>query len=269
MSDKNINSTIFAKEVSSLKGKNMIAVVSGHRNSGKTWFSINLAQALSLFKQKVILFDGDYGLNNSKAQLGLYDINDLDKVIYGNSSLNQVIYNYDKGRFDIIAGASGSSGLATMSIGRLQIFGDDLNIVAKSYDKMIVDISSGLSNPAKVMSGMCQSIIVVCNDDPQSIIRNYSLIKIISSHHPDTDINIVINQANNIEEGQRTYQTLNKACNEFLKNKQKLLGIIRQDARVRDSIRNQSTIISRYPQSEAAQDIIAIAQRILKNEQYN
>lgn len=269
MTNSEINSAILAEEASANKGKNMIAVVSGRRGSGKTWFSINLAHALSLFKQKVILFDGDCGLNNTKIQLGLDFASDLDAVIYGNKSLNQVVFNYDKGHFDIAIGNPGSSGLSTMSIGRLQILGDDLNIWAQNYDKMILDTSSGLTNSAKVLVSICQSAIIICTDEPQSITDNYALIKLITTRNPRTSINVVINQVNSIEEGMRAYQILDKACREFLKISPHLLGIIRQDTRVRDSIRNQSTIISRYPQSEAALDVISVAQRILKNEQSN
>lgn len=42
-----------------------------------------------------------------------------------------------------------------------------------------------------------------------------------------------------------------------------LLGIIRRDTRVRDSIRNQAPLISRYPTSEAAEDVIAIAGKLI------
>lgn len=269
MNDTNINSAIFAEEASALKGKNMIAVISGRRGSGKTWFAVTLAHALSLYKQKTLLFDGDCGLNNTKIQLGLEFANDLDAVIYGNRSLNQVVFAYDKGRFDIAAGNPGSSGLATMSVGRLQILGDDLNILAQSYDQTILDMSAGIANPAKVLAGMSQSVIVVCTVEPQSITDNYGLIKLIATRYPKAFISIVINQVNTIEEGQRTYNMLEKACCEFLKISPPLLGVIRQDTRVRDSIRNQSTIISRYPQSEAALDVMAIARRILSNEQFN
>ena len=74
------------------KGKNMIAVASSKSGVGKTWFSITLAQALSIHKQKVLLFDGDLGLANIGAQLGLSVELGLDDVISGNKSLNQIIH---------------------------------------------------------------------------------------------------------------------------------------------------------------------------------
>ena len=143
-----------------------------------------------------------------------------------------------------------------ISILDIATLGDDLNLVSQNYDKLILDMSSGITNSTKVLAGMSQSAIVICNDNPQSIIDNYEMIKIMSARYPNTSLSIVINQVNYIEDGLRTYKMLKKACSEFLKITPPLRGIIRQDTRVRDSIRNQSTIISRYPESEAALDIM-------------
>jgi flagellar biosynthesis protein FlhG len=42
-----------------------------------------------------------------------------------------------------------------------------------------------------------------------------------------------------------------------------LAGIVRRDARVRESIRNQTPILTRSPSSEAAVDVEAIAERLV------
>lgn len=250
---------------SAKKGKNMIAVASGKGGVGKTWFSITLAHALSGFKQKTLLFDGDLGLANIDIQLGLMAKYDLGSVISGAMSLNQVIHHYDKGRFDIIAGRSGSAGLASMPIGRLQILGEDLSALSSSYDKVILDMGAGVEKPVRILSGLAEKIIVVCTDEPTSLTDAYAFIKIMTMQYSRCDINIVVNQANSIREGQRTYDTLLKACTNFLKINPPLLGIIRRDARVRDSIRNQTSIINRYPTSEAAEDVVAIAKKLITN----
>lgn len=247
------------------KGRNMIAVASGKGGVGKTWFSITLAHALSGFKQKTLLFDGDLGLANIDIQLGLMVKYDLGSVIAGKLTLNQVIHHCEKGNFDIIAGRSGSAGLASMPVGRLQILGEDLSLLASSYNKIILDMGAGVEKPVRILSGLAEKIIVVCTDEPTSLTDAYAFIKIMSMQYPKCDINVVVNQANSIREGQRTYDTLLKACNNFLKISPPLLGIVRRDTRVRDSIRNQTPIINRYPTSEAAEDVIAIARRLLDN----
>ena len=45
-----------------------------------------------------------------------------------------------------------------------------------------------------------------------------------------------------------------------------LLGIIRRDTRVRDAIRNQTPLINRFPTSEAAEDVIAIARKLIAEQ---
>lgn len=84
--------------------------------------------------------------------------------------------------------------------------------------------------------------------------------------YPKCLINIVVNQANSIKEGQRTYETMAKACRNFLNINPPLLGIIRRDTRVRDSIRNQVPLISRYPTSEAAEDVVSIAKKLILDD---
>ena len=248
---------------SARKGKNMIAVASGKGGVGKTWFSITLSHAFSLLKQKTILFDGDLGLANVDIQLGLMPEFDLGSVVTGSKTINQVIHHCDKTKFDIIAGRSGSAGLASMPVGRLQILGEDLSILADSYNKLILDMGAGVEKPVRILSGMAERIIVLCTDEPTSLTDAYAFIKIMTMQYPKSVISIVINQANSIREGQRTYDTLLKACNNFLKISPELLGIVRRDTRVRDAIRNQSSIISRYPTSEAVEDVINIAKKLI------
>ena len=248
---------------SNRKGQNMIAVASGKGGVGKTWFSITLAHALSSFKQKTLLFDGDLGLANVDIQLGLMVNDDLGSVIAEKKTLNQVVSHSDKTRCDIIAGRSGSAGLASMPIGRLQILGEDLSLLAHGYNKVILDMGAGVEKSVRILSSLAEKIIVVCTDEPTSLTDAYAFIKIMSMQYPKSRLYVVVNQANSVREGERTYETLLKACRNFLKISPPLLGVIRRDTRVRESIRSQMPLLSRYPTSEAAEDVLAIAKKLI------
>lgn len=262
MSEKNI-AEIIANDISAYKGENMIAVISGKHGSGKTWFAITLAQVLSGYKKKVLLVDVAKGTTNVKMQLGLQDKLDLDKVVYGGYSLNQVVIPYNKGRFDVILGNGVSSCLSTMSQGGLQIFGGDLNIMSKNYDITILDVDSGEQKMIDALAGMAKSVIIISSDNVSSLTDSYELTRHFTKHYPQSQLSVIINYTNSQKEGMRAYEALSTTCMQHLGYAPKLLGVVRQDARVRDSIRSQSTIINRYPESEASLDVIEIGKRIL------
>ena len=242
---------------------NMIAIASGKGGVGKTWFTITLAHALSGLKQKVLFFDGDLGLANVDIQLGLAVTHDLDCVVSGNTTLNQMVRYSDKAKIDVIAGRGGAPGLSSVPSGRLQILAEDLSLLASNYDQVLLDMGSGADNSVRTFAGISGHVIIICTDEPTSITEAYALIKVLSLQYPRCQISIVVNQAVSIQEGQQTYDILRKASETFLKISPPLLGIVHRDTRIRDAIRNQMPLILRYPTSEAATDVINIARRLL------
>ncbi len=241
---------------------NMTAIVSGKSGIGKTWFTITLAHALSSMKKKILFFDGDLGLSNIDNQLGLSLTHDISCTITGPVTLNQIITNSEKGHFDVIAGRSGSAKLVSMPIGRLQILSEDLLLLSSNYDHVLLDMGNGIDRSIRILSGMAGNIIVICTDEPSSLTEAYGVIKAISAQYPKSSISVVVNQAESMQAGQTTYEALRKACQSFLNITPPLLGIIRRDARVRDAIRNQMPIITRYPTSEAVKDVVEIARKL-------
>jgi len=248
--------------VSARRGR-IIAVASGKGGVGKTFLSVTLSHAFAKRGQRTLLFDGDLGLANVDIQLGLMPKYDLGAVIAGKVALNQAAVRYDAGGFDVIAGRSGSGSLANIPLSRLQILGEDLAIMAGRYDRIIIDLGAGVEKSVRQLAKAADTIIIVTSDEPTSLTDAYAFIKINTMERGASDIRIVVNAANSTREGERIYQTLFKACNGFLKISPPLAGIVRRDARVRESIRNQTPILVRSPSSEAAVDVDAIAERLL------
>ncbi|WP_316977907.1 MinD/ParA family protein [Shumkonia mesophila] len=244
-------------------GRNMLAVASGKGGVGKTWFAISLAHAMAKRDVKTLLFDGDLGLANLDIQLGLMPKRDLGGVIAGRLTLNQAVVPFEEGGFDIIAGRSGSGSLANIPLSRLRALGEDLTLLGGAYDKVIVDLGAGLERTVRQLTHSVNSCLVIATDDPASLTDAYAFIKVTHMEQPAMDIRIIINMAGSIRGGERTYNTLLKACEGFLKISPPLTGIIRNDSCIREAIRNQSPLLTRYPNCEAAGDVKAIAERLL------
>jgi len=245
------------------KGGRILAIASGKGGVGKTFLSITLSHALAHKRQKVLLFDGDLGLANIDIQLGLTPQHDVGNVIAGQVSLNQATTHYGAGGFDVIAGRSGSGSLANTPLSRLQILGEDLALMSSRYDRIILDLGTGVEKSVRQLAQNADTLLVVTSDEPASLTDAYAFMKVIALERPQADLRIVVNASNSTREGDRTYQTLLKACQGFLHISPPLAGVIRRDARVRESIRNQTPILIRSPGSEAAMDVQAIADGLL------
>ncbi len=248
------------------KGKNMVAIASGKGGVGKTWLAITLTHALAKAKTKALLFDGDLGLANLDIQLGLMPKHDLGSVIAGRLTLSQAIFPFEDesaNSFDIIAGRSGSGGLANVPASRLQILGEDLTLLSSGYDLVIIDLGAGVERTVRQLTNNVNTCLVIATDEPTSLTDAYAFIKLTHMGRPGADIRIVVNMANSTREGERTYNTLLKACEGFLKISPALMGVIRRDDKVREAIRAQSSILTRYPNCEAAADVEKIAALLL------
>ena len=223
--------------VTQLRGQNIIAVASGKGGVGKTWLSITLAHALARGGRRALLFDGDLGLANVDIQLGLMADKDLGQVIEGSATLKGVTRRYTDGGFDIIAGRSGSGALSNLPLQRLSELRTDLLGLARSYDSVILDLGAGIDRTVRHLAGQAGLTLVVTTDEPTALTDAYAFIKVTHSTTPNADIRVVVNMAGSTKEGERTYATLLKACQSFLKFSPPLAGVIRRDPKVRDAIR--------------------------------
>jgi len=245
------------------KGRNVVAIASGKGGVGKTWFAVTLAHALAKCGARTLLFDGDLGLANVDIQLGLMPERDLGGVIAGQLTLRQAAMPVPGAGFDVIAGRSGSGTFATLPGPLLTGLHDNLMTLSVDYDRVVIDLGAGVDGAVRLLGNEARTILVVTTPEPTALTDAYAFIKLTHQDQPNADLRVVVNMAAAAREGERTYQTLLKACQNFLKIAPPLAGIIRRDGKVADSIRNQTPILSRHPNADAASDVAAIARQLL------
>jgi flagellar biosynthesis protein FlhG len=246
------------------RGHNIIAVASGKGGVGKTWFSITLAHTLSQMGKRVLLFDGDLGLANVDVQLGLMPKRDLNDVIRGRLSLDRVIQPFEDGGFDIVAGRSGQASLSALPSQRLNLLRDQLLDVADNYDVVICDLGAGVDRTVRMLSASATRTLLVTTDEPTALTDAYAFIKLGNATGSSRHINIVVNMAPSVTDGEKTYKTLLKACENFLRLSPPLAGLVRQDPKVKECIRHQAPLMMRSPNCPAAEDVEKIAKFVLK-----
>ncbi|HUA52209.1 MAG TPA: MinD/ParA family protein [Candidatus Sulfotelmatobacter sp.] len=248
--------------VAATRAKNIIAVASGKGGVGKTFFAITLTHALTMRGRRTLLFDGDLGLANVDVQLGLMPNRDLGGVIAGRLTLTQAKTPFAPGGFDVIAGRSGTGSLAALAPSRLALLGSDLAELARSYDDVIMDLGAGVDRMVRQLASHAGRRLVVITSEPTSLTDAYAFIKVTMGDDPKADLRVVVNMAKSTTEGERTYATLLKACENFLRFSPPLAGVVRRDRKVVEVIRTQTPLLARFPSTEAAEDIRAIAARL-------
>ena len=244
----------------------IIAVASGKGGVGKTFMSITLASAFAAFGRRTLLVDGDLGLANVDVQLGIAPETDLAAVIAGWVELDQAVTPVDggaaQGGFDVLPGRSGSGALAELPPEEVARVAAGLSTLAMQYDQVVLDLGAGIEANCMRLARAADKALMVITDEPTSMTDAYAFIKVLRGYAPAVEPVICINQADSRASGQRTYEAVARACKTFLGFRPRLAGIVMRDAKVRDAIRRQQTLISTDRMAQPIQDAIAIAQML-------
>jgi flagellar biosynthesis protein FlhG len=239
----------------------LLGIASGKGGVGKTVLAIGLAQALAQEGQRVLLVDADLGLANVDVQLGLDPRHDLADVLAERLSAVAAATRHEAG-FAILAGRSGSGALAGLdaaAIGRLEAA---LRAATAEFDTVLLDLGAGLDVGVRRLAAAADLLLVVATEEPTSLTDAYAVLKLHRRDRPDAAARLVVNQAGDRASGERTWRTLDQACARFLGTGVPLAGIVARDARVADSIRRQTPLLTRHPGSPAARDITLLAKSL-------
>jgi flagellar biosynthesis protein FlhG len=251
-----------AQSLPSLAPASIIAVASGKGGVGKTWFSVTLAHALGIRGRRALLFDADMGLANVDVQLGLMPERDITRAVIDGLPLREAVSRAPGGRFDVIAGRSGSGAMSQLGPAQLDRLARELVELAPAYDTVVLDLGAGVEAPVLRMAGAAGRCMVIVTDEPTSLTDGYAFIKVARARFPQLSFEIVVNMAESVREGQRSYGAMKRACESFLKFTPPLAGIVRRDPKVKDSIRRQTPTLTCHPGSPACADVEAIAAAI-------
>jgi flagellar biosynthesis protein FlhG len=247
----------------SSSASNIIAIASGKGGVGKTWLSITLAHLVARTGRKTLLFDGDIGLANVDVQLGISPARDLSETFTGKAKLRDVITPYAP-NLDIIAGRSGSGNFATLTGTALATVREQLLELAHDYDMVFIDLGAGIEEHVRQLAAIAGRCIVVVTDEPTSLTDAYAFIKLCVTAGAPAAVDVIINQATSLKEGEKTFASLSKACVNFLRFAPPCLGVIRKDGKVRESIRKQTSLITHAPHCTAATDAATISIKLMQ-----
>jgi flagellar biosynthesis protein FlhG len=234
----------------------LIVIASGKGGVGKTCLAIGLAQALAESGQRVALVDGDLGLANVDVQLGLDPRHDVSDVLSGRCTAEAALLPHQAG-FALLPGRSGSAALAALDGAALQGFVRMLR--ALPMDWLVLDLGAGIGPAQRGLAAAADLLLVVATEEPTSLTDAYAVLKLHRRDAPAGQAGLVVNMA---AQPARVHAALDAACRGFLGQGLPLLGTVRRDPRVASAIRAQSPLLTRHPNTPAAEDVRRLAARV-------
>ena len=239
----------------------VIAVTSGKGGVGKTNISVNLAASLSLAGQRVMLMDADLGLANVDVLLGLEPHFDLQHVISGEKSLDEIIVEGPLG-IHVVPASSGVEKMADLTSVEHASLIAAFSELKQPIDVLIVDTAAGIADGVVSFAKACQEVIVVVCDEPTSLTDAYALIKVLSMRHGIKQFQILANMVKDESQGLNLYEKLLNTTDRFLEVGLKYLGAVPFDEQLRQSVQAQKPVVEAYPRSPAAKALVRIGEKI-------
>ena len=238
----------------------VMAITSGKGGVGKTNVSVNLAVALASAGKQVLLFDADLGLANIDVLLGLHPTHNLQHVINGERTLEEIIIEGPYG-LRIVPASSGVLGMADLTpaqhVGLIHAFGD----LSFPVDTLLIDTAAGISDGVISLTRAAQEVLVVVCDEPASITDAYAVIKLLNREYGIHRFRVVANMAMSVREGHDLFKKLVRVTDRFLDVALDFMGSIPYDEYVRKSIQRQRAVVDAYPRSKAAVAFKNLAQK--------
>lgn len=213
--------------------------------------------------KRTLLVDGDFGLANVDVQLGVRPQADLGAVMRGWVELEDAVTPVlggvgQSGGFDLLPGSSGSGALSDLSQQELMRIGIGIKKLAFHYDRVVLDLAAGVDKSVVLLAKTADRLLVVTTEEPTALADAYALIKVTQASSPTLAPFVAVNMADKRISGKRVFDHLHKVCENHLKLRPALAGVVRRDARVPDSIRAQTPLPARHTTSDALEDVISL-----------
>lgn len=245
----------------------IFAVASGKGGVGKTWMSTMLSIAYGRAGLRALLVDCDLGLANVDVQLGVRPQADVHSVVRGFLELDAAVTPVlggpgRTGGFDLIAGHSGSGALGSIKIEEVSRIASGLTRLTPHYDRVLLDLAAGVDPTVLRFARAADRLILVTTDEPTALTDAYAMVKLLRLQGSQVVPWMIVNMAENRQKGRRVFDQFALACHEYLGFKPKFAGAVCRDPRVPDSIRAQTPLPVRHPQSQAYEDVIRIVEAL-------
>ncbi len=244
-----------------MKPARVIALASGKGGVGKSFLTLNLAEALSRMDRRVAILDADFGLANIELMAGVHPLRTIANVLSGECGVKDVMVE-GPGGIRIIPGSRSNPDMAEMGSGRISGLINAVDELSGDIDYLLMDTTGGLSPSDLNLIQAAGEVLIVLTPDPLAQADAADYIKALRRQCGVQQFGIVTNMTRRQREG----HALVEALQERLDFEQDL--VIRHCGQIpfdidmaKDSLGFQTLLESR-PDSRAARSLQMLAETL-------
>ncbi len=239
----------------------VLAITSGKGGVGKTNIAANLAVCLAASQKKVLLFDADLSLGNLDIILNINSKYNISHVISGRKKIEDIIHIGPEG-LEIICSSSGLEKLANISEFQRQRMLNELSKLQNNTELIIIDNSAGISKPVVGFCLAADHVLVVTTPEATAITDAYAMIKVLVGHGFGGRISLIVNMAETIKEGKKTYQQISSVVKRFLNTHIYDAGVLLKDEQLSAAVRQRKPVVLAYPKAQITSSLVALAAKL-------
>lgn len=167
----------------------VIVITSGKGGVGKTTFTANVGLALAARGKRVVVVEGDIGLNNLDVVLGAENkiLYDAGEVALGKATVMQALVRIND-KLSLFPATTGAANLVTVDV-----FLSIISELKQSFEYVLIDSPAGIEeNFHRAAMGASEAILVTTPHVP-AVRDGYKTVKMLSSYGI-TDVKLVVNR---------------------------------------------------------------------------
>ncbi len=241
----------------------VMAFSSGKGGVGKTNLATNLSYLLCRKGKRVLIFDADVGLANIHILLGLSPKLNLQHVLSGEKSIDEIIVE-GPGGIHILPAGEGVEELTHLGHEARLILLEEFERLSESYDYLIFDTAAGISSNVTFFCTAAQEAFLVATPEPTSLTDVYALMKVLCQNHNKKSFRLLVNSVKSENEAKQVYRNLSAVADKFLPEASiEYAGYVVADPCVSKSVRRQRPFVDAYPYAKASRCVRDLSEKIL------
>lgn len=241
----------------------VLSVTSGKGGVGKTNITVNLAVALARRGKRVLVLDADLGLANVDVLLGLSHKFNIEHVLSGQRTLEEVLIEGPEG-IRILPSSSGVERLTNLSEDERMKLLVEFENYEPHVDILLIDTGAGISPNVMYFNIAAQAVLVVATPEPTSMADAYAVMKVMSTQYGENRFHLLANHVANEKAARKIYQDLSTVAERFLNISIDLVGYVPYDPHLPKAVRRRQAVCVAYPHSPSGRAIEELADRVLR-----